>query len=63
MNSRTGEAIDRHIAEHTKGKHGKHEYDLASYALSKEMVEARYAFYVNDHRWPIDKPLNRVDES
>jgi hypothetical protein len=38
-----------------KGKHGKHEYDLASYGLTREIIARRFAFYTDNKRWPISK--------
>lgn len=46
MEAATEQAISEHIANNTKGKHGKHEYDLSRYGLTVEQVEARYGFYL-----------------
>jgi len=46
-------AMQAHVDANPKGKHGKHEYNLAEYGLTKEMIEARFAFYTSDERWPI----------
>jgi hypothetical protein len=39
-------AMARYVAAHPKDKHGKHEYDLDTYGLSLEQVNARFAPYV-----------------
>lgn len=46
-------AMQAHIDANPKGKHGKHEYDLAEYGLTRELIEERFAFYTSDTRWPI----------
>ena len=46
-------AMQAHIDANPKGKHGRHEYDLAAYGLSRELIERRFAFYTRDKRWPI----------
>jgi hypothetical protein len=46
-------AMQAHIDANPKGKHGKHEYNLAEYGLTREMIEERFAFYTSDIRWPI----------
>jgi hypothetical protein len=38
-------AMEGHAASHPKDKHGKHEYDLATYGLTREQVDARFASY------------------
>ena len=45
--------LQSHIDANPKGKHGRHEYDLASYGLTREMIDRRFAFYTSDRRWPI----------
>ena len=42
-----------HIDNNPKGKHGKHEYDVAEYGLTREIIEQRFAFYTSDDRWPV----------
>jgi hypothetical protein len=42
-----------HVDANPKGKHGKHEYDLAEYGLTNELIAQRFAFYTADGRWPI----------
>ena len=34
------------VRRHTKGKHGKHEYKLEDYGISREQVETLFADYV-----------------
>ena len=46
-------AMQAHIDANPKGKHGKHEYDLAEYGLTRELIQDRFAFYTGDKRWPI----------
>ena len=46
-------ALQGHIDANPKGKHGRHEYDLASFGLTREMIDDRFAFYTRDPRWPI----------
>lgn len=46
-------AMQAHVDANPKGKHGKHEYNLAEYGLTREVIEKRFAFYTNDARWPI----------
>ncbi len=46
-------ALQAHIDNNPKGKHGRHEYDLAEYGLTSAMIAERFAFYTADGRWPI----------
>lgn len=46
-------ALEAHIADNPKGKHGKHEYSLEEFGLTQEMIDERFAFYTEDSRWPI----------
>ncbi|MEE4661230.1 MAG: sulfotransferase [Halieaceae bacterium] len=46
-------AFQAYVDANPKGKHGKHEYDLASYGLSEEEVRRRFAFYTDNPAWPI----------
>jgi hypothetical protein len=39
-------AMEQHIADHPKGKHGTHEYDLATFGLTRDAVRERFADYV-----------------
>lgn len=48
-------ALQSHIDANPKGKHGVHEYDLAEYGLTREMIAERFAFYTGDARWPISE--------
>lgn len=48
-------AMQAHIDANPKGKHGRHEYDLAEYGLTREMIKERFAFYTSDDRWPISQ--------
>lgn len=47
------DALASHIESNPKGKHGKHEYSLEEYGLTRELISERFAFYTNDSRWPI----------
>jgi hypothetical protein len=38
--------IEAYAAAHPQGKHGKHEYDLATYGLTRDRVRERFASYV-----------------
>jgi len=40
------EAMEGYSRSHPKDKHGKHEYDLASFGLTREQVRERFAAYV-----------------
>ena len=46
-------AMQAHVDANPKGKHGKHEYDLQEYGLTRELIDQRFAFYTGDGRWPI----------
>ncbi|MCB1703427.1 MAG: sulfotransferase [Halioglobus sp.] len=46
-------AMQAHVDANPKGKHGKHEYNLAEYGLTEAMIAERFAFYTGDARWPI----------
>lgn len=48
-------AFTAHIAANPKGKHGKHEYNLAEYGLTRELIDQRFNFYTSDSRWPISQ--------
>ena len=52
-NART--AMQAHIDNNPKGKHGRHEYDVAEYGLTRKVVEQRFMFYTGDDRWPISE--------
>jgi hypothetical protein len=53
MSDESRTAMQAHVDANPKGKHGKHEYDLAEYGLTRELIEERFAFYTSDERWPI----------
>ena len=40
------DAMAEYSASHPKDKHGKHEYDLASFGLTRERVHERFARYI-----------------
>ena len=48
-------AMQAHVDANPKGKHGRHEYDLATYGLSRELIAQRFSFYTDDGRWPISE--------
>lgn len=45
--------LQSHIDANPKGKHGRHQYDLAEYGLTEELISERFAFYTQDGRFPI----------
>jgi hypothetical protein len=47
------EVLSAHVRANPKGKHGRHEYQLDDYGLTREMIAQRFAFYTDDSRWPI----------
>ena len=47
------DAIQGYVDANPKGKHGRHEYDLAQYGLSGEEVRERFAFYLEGDRYPV----------
>lgn len=53
LGSETRALVEAHARDNPKGKHGKHEYKLADYGLTGEMIDQRFAFYTSDERWPI----------
>lgn len=53
LSSRSRKAIQAYVIANPKGKHGKHSYDLESFGLSEEEVLSRFAFYLEDDRWPL----------
>jgi hypothetical protein len=38
-------ALEAHAASHPKDQHGRHEYDLATFGLTRAQVDARFAAY------------------
>jgi len=53
LSDETRSALQAHVDNNPKGKHGKHEYDLSEYGLTAELIAQRFAFYTGDARWPI----------
>ena len=53
LSDSTRDALQSHVDNNPKGKHGKHEYNLAEYGLTSELIAERFAFYTGDDRWPI----------
>ncbi len=41
-----------YLADNPKGKHGKHEYDLAEYGLTREGVRRQFRGYVERFKIP-----------
>ena len=52
MTEQARAGLQAHIDANPKGKHGRHQYDLASYGLTEQEVLDRFDFYINDERWP-----------
>ena len=46
-------AIKAHTDANPKGKHGRHEYDLTQFGLTRDEVLERFAFYTADGRFPL----------
>jgi len=46
-------SMQAHIDANPQGKHGRHEYDLAEFGLTRELIDQRFACYPGDRRWPI----------
>ena len=46
-------AMDDYMAANPKGKHGKHEYHLEEYGLTREGVHAEFADYIKRYRIPM----------
>lgn len=46
-------AMQAYMAENQKGKHGKHEYDLAEYGLTAEGVRERFKDYIENYDIPV----------
>jgi len=47
------QAMQAYMADNPKGKHGKHEYDLAEYGLSADEVHERFKDYIEDYDIPV----------
>lgn len=46
-------AMEGYLADNPKGKHGKHEYDLAEYGLDRAGVHKRFAGYIDAFGIPV----------
>ena len=46
-------AFQAFVDNNPKGKHGRHEYDLASHGLSGAEALGRVRVYLGNERWPI----------
>ncbi|HMO67658.1 MAG TPA: sulfotransferase [Novosphingobium sp.] len=46
-------AMTGYLADNPKGKHGRHEYDLAEYGLSKGYVRERFSDYISRYDIPV----------
>lgn len=46
-------AMNSYMADNPKGKHGKHQYNLAEYGLSAEEVRETFRDYVEDFDIPV----------
>lgn len=46
-------AMEAYMAANPKGKHGKHDYSLERYGLTREGVHAAFADYIERHRIPV----------
>jgi hypothetical protein len=53
MNDETRTALQNHVDANPKGKHGKHEYDLAAFGLTSQMIDDRFEFYTSSDQWPL----------
>jgi len=53
MSAQARAGMQAHIDANPKGKHGQHQYDLASYGLTEQEVLQRFDFYLKDERWPL----------
>ncbi len=47
------QAMHDYLAANPKGKHGKHEYDLAEYGLCADEVHERFKDYIEDYDIPV----------
>jgi len=55
LSQESKDVLSSHVRANPKGKHGKHEYNLDTYGLTRELIEQRFAFYTSNPRWPISK--------
>lgn len=46
-------AMERYMAENPKGKHGKHDYSLEDYGLTRDRVHAEFADYIERYYIPV----------
>ncbi|MDE8651109.1 sulfotransferase [Novosphingobium sp. H3SJ31-1] len=46
-------AMDAYLAANPKGKHGKHDYSLEEYGLTRQGVHAAFADYIERHAIPV----------
>lgn len=46
-------AMERYMADNPKGKHGRHEYSLEDYGLSRDGVHERFADYIERYAIPV----------
>jgi hypothetical protein len=51
MSAASRACLQAHVDANPKGKHGTHQYDLASYGLTEAEVLKRFDFYLNDSRF------------
>ncbi|MFL2935235.1 MAG: sulfotransferase family protein [Myxococcota bacterium] len=47
MTAEAEKVMQDHVANHPRGKHGSHEYDLASYGLDADQVRERLKWYID----------------
>lgn len=53
LTSEAEAAMQAFIADNPKGKHGRHEYDLAEYGLTRERVHREFADYIDRYGIPV----------
>jgi len=53
MSAEARSAMERYIADNPKGKHGRHEYSLEEYGLSREGVHERFSGYIERYGIPV----------
>lgn len=46
-------AMQRYLADNPQGKHGRHEYSLEEYGLTRDTVRRRFADYIEAYRIPL----------
>ena len=52
MSESAQDALAAHVRDHPRNKHGKHEYDLEQFGLTRAAVEARFAPYTTRFNLP-----------